>query len=163
MNKAHRLLLEAADFEVPKDDDDRKAIVRKQLDTLNTKLHFGEFQLPLTPKMLCHSIKVEKCKIMDSKKKPLWLVLNNADDDGDPIVVMFKTGDDLRQDKLTLQVRGRTLFGHGGWSDLDECLVFSIVSFFSANVIYISCERPRDVYTHVVFDDFYESSDPRPP
>jgi len=34
----------------------------------------------------------------------LWLVFVNADEGKDNIVVMFKAGDDLRQDQLTLQV-----------------------------------------------------------
>jgi len=41
---------------------------------------------------------------MDSKKLPLWLCFKNADATGDPILVMFKAGDDLRQDLLTLQM-----------------------------------------------------------
>jgi len=41
---------------------------------------------------------------MSSKKVPLWLVFNNADKDAPPIYVIFKSGDDLRQDILTLQL-----------------------------------------------------------
>lgn len=41
---------------------------------------------------------------MDSKKVPLWLVFENIDEDGEPLVIMFKSGDDLRQDALTLQI-----------------------------------------------------------
>jgi phosphatidylinositol-4,5-bisphosphate 3-kinase len=48
---------------------------------------------------------VKKCKYMDSKKLPLWLVINNADEMvKEPIYTMFKAGDDLRQDMLTLQL-----------------------------------------------------------
>ena len=47
---------------------------------------------------------VDKCKFMDSKKLPLWLVFQNADPQGAPIYVIFKSGDDLRQDMLTLQM-----------------------------------------------------------
>lgn len=41
---------------------------------------------------------------MSSKKKPLFLVFENSVEGGAPIRVFFKTGDDLRQDQLTLQV-----------------------------------------------------------
>jgi phosphatidylinositol kinase/protein kinase (PI-3 family) len=41
---------------------------------------------------------------MDSNAAPLWLVFENTDPMGSPIQVIFKTGDDLRQDILTLQM-----------------------------------------------------------
>lgn len=63
-----------------------------------------KFQLPLNPDLRVRSIVVDKCRVMESKKKPLWLVFENADNEGDEITVMFKAGDDLRQDQLTLQV-----------------------------------------------------------
>jgi phosphatidylinositol kinase/protein kinase (PI-3 family) len=47
---------------------------------------------------------VSKCRVMDSAKKPLWLVFENAEEGGDPVTVMFKAGDDVRQDCLTLQL-----------------------------------------------------------
>ena len=74
-----------------------------------------------------HSI--DKCKSMDSKMKPLWMVYKNADPYGSDIFEIFKQGDgwnwkqyisviqlclilyflpllDLRQDMLTLQIIG---------------------------------------------------------
>jgi len=74
------------------------------------------FQLPLSPYMNCCGIDVAKCKVMKSKKRPLWLSFENADPDGKPHVVLYKTGDDMRQDLLTLQVL-RVMEGlwiHGG-------------------------------------------------
>jgi len=47
---------------------------------------------------------VEKCRYMDSKKLPLWLVFKNADPNGQSKSIIFKSGDDLRQDMLTLQM-----------------------------------------------------------
>lgn len=41
---------------------------------------------------------------MDSKKLPLWLVFENAEPGGKDLYVIFKAGDDLRQDLLTLQL-----------------------------------------------------------
>ena len=50
------------------------------------------------------SFRYEKCKVMDSKMRPLWIVFENSDIHGDDIYVIFKNGDDLRQDMLTLQM-----------------------------------------------------------
>ena len=64
----------------------------------------ARFPLPLDPRLECSGLRVEKCKTMDSKKVPLWLHFVNADPVGDEIIVIFKNGDDLRQDQLTLQM-----------------------------------------------------------
>jgi len=61
-------------------------------------------QLMLDPSFITKSIIVNKCKVMDSKMKPLWLQFENADPLGENMYVIFKAGDDLRQDKLTLQM-----------------------------------------------------------
>uniref|UniRef100_A0A4W3HM29 phosphatidylinositol-4,5-bisphosphate 3-kinase n=1 Tax=Callorhinchus milii TaxID=7868 RepID=A0A4W3HM29_CALMI len=58
----------------------------------------------LNPSSLLTDLWVDKCKFMDSKMKPLWIVYKNEKYDGDPMGVMFKNGDDLRQDMLTIQM-----------------------------------------------------------
>ena len=36
--------------------------------------------------------------------KPLWIVFENNDSNAEDVYVIFKNGDDLRQDMLTLQM-----------------------------------------------------------
>nr|XP_039271894.1 phosphatidylinositol 4,5-bisphosphate 3-kinase catalytic subunit gamma isoform-like isoform X1 [Styela clava] len=67
------------------------------------------FQAPYDPRITLGRLIVEKSKVMDSKKKPLWLEFENFDknvihEQDKTIRIMFKQGDDLRQDMLTLQM-----------------------------------------------------------
>lgn len=61
-------------------------------------------QLALNPRLEVKGLVAEKCKFMDSKKLPLWCVFSNSDSTGKDVHVIFKNGDDLRQDMLTLQM-----------------------------------------------------------
>lgn len=98
--------------------------LKVQRDMLSALQFPPVFQLPLDPRLQVCGLKskfcwknkvlnvliffffpqVEKCKYMDSKKVPMWLVFNNAEALGDPVTIIFKEGDDLRQDALTLQI-----------------------------------------------------------
>lgn len=62
------------------------------------------FLLPLDPRIAVTGLVVSKCRFMDSKKKPLWLLFTNAEPGAADVLVLFKSGDDLRQDVLTLQM-----------------------------------------------------------
>uniref|UniRef100_A0A7N6AR02 phosphatidylinositol-4,5-bisphosphate 3-kinase n=1 Tax=Anabas testudineus TaxID=64144 RepID=A0A7N6AR02_ANATE len=64
----------------------------------------SDLQSPLNPNVLLSGINVDKCRYMDSKMKPLWIVYNNKLLAGDNLGIIFKNGDDLRQDMLTLQI-----------------------------------------------------------
>jgi CRP-like cAMP-binding protein len=64
----------------------------------------SEFQLPLNPHIKVRGIDVERCRVMESKKKPLWLTFKDAPVGGNDIVLMLKVGDDLRQDALIMQL-----------------------------------------------------------
>ncbi|XP_061163254.1 phosphatidylinositol 4,5-bisphosphate 3-kinase catalytic subunit delta isoform-like [Saccostrea echinata] len=81
-----------------KNKDDVKRLMKQKIDILSG-LHS-----PLTPQISLKDLLVDKCKIMDSKKRPLWLEWTNADPKGPNILIMYKNGDDLRQDMLTLQI-----------------------------------------------------------
>ena len=82
----------------------RLDFMREQLSQLNSRLNSKKFAFAIDPKRECRRFIVDKCKVMSSKKLPLWLVLENADPAAEPYFTMFKCGDDLRQDQLTLQV-----------------------------------------------------------
>uniref|UniRef100_A0A3P9LWL3 phosphatidylinositol-4,5-bisphosphate 3-kinase n=1 Tax=Oryzias latipes TaxID=8090 RepID=A0A3P9LWL3_ORYLA len=64
----------------------------------------SDLHSPLNPNVLLSDINVEKCRYMDSKMKPLWIVYNNKLMSSDTLGIIFKNGDDLRQDMLTLQI-----------------------------------------------------------
>lgn len=64
------------------------------------------FTLPLDPAVECSGVEISKCKVMDSKKFPIWLAFKNYLDPDDRYFLIFKSGDDLRQDVLTLQLLG---------------------------------------------------------
>ena len=83
-----------------KDKKDRNNIAREQLSQIVWPTKFGTC---LTSLHMCSGIILDKCKVMDSKQAPLWIEFQNADLQGDNIKVMFKVGDDLRQDQMTLQ------------------------------------------------------------
>ena len=77
------------------------------------------FGLPLDPRLEACGLIPGKCKVMSSKKLPLTLVFQlapqrrsssaaaaaaGATASSDTFTAMYKVGDDLRQDQLTLQV-----------------------------------------------------------
>ena len=86
--------------------EERDKTFKQDLASLNElyKQKKKEISLPLNFKYRVKGLIVEKCRIMNSKKKPLWLTFENADPSGNPIVCMLKCGDDLRMDMVTLQL-----------------------------------------------------------
>jgi len=96
-----RMLVASAELVKTVKKGERKAVLQAEL----RKMTFPpRFPLPLGPRFECSGLRIEKCKTMDSKKVPLWLVFTNADPVGADLYVIFKCGDDLRQDQLTLQM-----------------------------------------------------------
>ena len=60
--------------------------------------------LPVDSSMEVTDLCVEECKVMDSKKMPIWVTMQNSERDCEHLRLIFKSGDDLRQDILTLQM-----------------------------------------------------------
>uniref|UniRef100_A0A3B5BLF0 phosphatidylinositol 3-kinase n=1 Tax=Stegastes partitus TaxID=144197 RepID=A0A3B5BLF0_9TELE len=64
-----------------------------------------QFLLPFDPRIKAGRILLDKCKVMASKKKPLWLEFSPmpSPTPATPVGIIFKEGDDLRQDMLVIQ------------------------------------------------------------
>ncbi|XP_055045163.2 phosphatidylinositol 4,5-bisphosphate 3-kinase catalytic subunit gamma isoform isoform X1 [Misgurnus anguillicaudatus] len=66
----------------------------------------SNFQVPFDPRVRAGTIILKECKVMASKKKPLWLEFccTESEAPASPHVgIIFKHGDDLRQDMLVIQ------------------------------------------------------------
>ncbi|KAM3935340.1 phosphatidylinositol 4-phosphate 3-kinase C2 domain-containing subunit beta [Leptodactylus fuscus] len=64
----------------------------------------GSCRLPLSPSLVVKGIVPQGCSHFNSNAVPLKLTFQNVDPLGDNIPIIFKCGDDLRQDMLTLQM-----------------------------------------------------------
>ncbi|XP_056895472.1 phosphatidylinositol 4,5-bisphosphate 3-kinase catalytic subunit alpha isoform-like isoform X2 [Takifugu flavidus] len=66
------------------------------------------FTSPLNPAHQLGNLRLDECRIMSSAKRPLWLNWENPDIMSELLFqnneIIFKNGDDLRQDMLTLQI-----------------------------------------------------------
>ncbi|KAJ1528067.1 hypothetical protein ONE63_007985 [Megalurothrips usitatus] len=87
-----------------KDKDKAKQFLQERLLEPHCQDSLSKFLSPLDPRFRCGKVRIDKCKVMDSKMRPLWVVFENEDAYGEDVYVIFKNGDDLRQDMLTLQM-----------------------------------------------------------
>ncbi|KAG7376069.1 Phosphatidylinositol 4,5-bisphosphate 3-kinase catalytic subunit gamma isoform [Phytophthora pseudosyringae] len=97
----------------------RKEKLHKALDAV---IFPDTFQLPLQPRSYCTRVIAESCRVMESKKRPLFLQFESAKAQHGRPYVIFKAGDDLRQDQLVLQIL-RVMDDLWREAGLDLCLL----------------------------------------
>ncbi|KAF9737770.1 hypothetical protein PMIN06_007262 [Paraphaeosphaeria minitans] len=71
-------------------------------DPKNDLLNFDPLPLPLDPSVLINGIYTDDCNVLKSSLLPIVLNLRTTSNIKYPII--FKTGDDLRQDQLVIQI-----------------------------------------------------------
>ncbi|KAL1790737.1 phosphatidylinositol 4,5-bisphosphate 3-kinase catalytic subunit gamma isoform [Sigmodon hispidus] len=99
--------------------------LKQKLETLQNSSLPQSFRVPYDPGLKAGTLVIEKCKVMASKKKPLWLEFKCADPtvlSNETIGIIFKHGDDLRQDMLILQIL-RIMESIWETESLDLCLL----------------------------------------
>ncbi len=91
-----------ADIAFNPDKDKINILLEENLIELNQKMNDMEFSLPYDMKKVFNGVNVKKSKFMKSKKRPLFLsfigIYNNE------FQIIYKKGDDLRQDNLIIQM-----------------------------------------------------------
>lgn len=74
----------------------KEAKIAMMHETLRQKYYqdaLGKVISPLDPSLKMGYMRIQKCRFMDSKMKPLWLVFENDDSEARDTYLIFKNGD----------------------------------------------------------------------
>ncbi|ESO86930.1 hypothetical protein LOTGIDRAFT_194469 [Lottia gigantea] len=82
-----------------------RGILRRELQVLYERFEEkGRLLMPYNPSIEVCGVDIKSCSYFTSNAFPLKLVFKNSNQKADPVYAMYKVGDDLRQDMLTLQM-----------------------------------------------------------
>uniref|UniRef100_A0A8C0GFV7 Phosphatidylinositol 4-phosphate 3-kinase C2 domain-containing subunit alpha n=1 Tax=Chelonoidis abingdonii TaxID=106734 RepID=A0A8C0GFV7_CHEAB len=82
----------------------RQVVLQSGMERVQSFFMKNKCRLPLNPSLVAKELNVKACSFFNSNAVPLKVTLVNADPLGEEINVMFKVGEDLRQDMLALQM-----------------------------------------------------------
>uniref|UniRef100_A0A8C7YLA2 Phosphatidylinositol 4-phosphate 3-kinase C2 domain-containing subunit alpha n=1 Tax=Oryzias sinensis TaxID=183150 RepID=A0A8C7YLA2_9TELE len=82
----------------------RQVALQEGLENVQNFFQRNSCRLPLSPSLVAKELNIKACSFFSSNAVPLKLALVNADPLGEEINVMYKVGEDLRQDMLALQM-----------------------------------------------------------
>ncbi|XP_015278738.1 PREDICTED: phosphatidylinositol 4-phosphate 3-kinase C2 domain-containing subunit alpha [Gekko japonicus] len=82
----------------------RQIVLQSGMERVQSFFLKSKCRLPLSPSLVAKELNVKACSYFSSNAVPLKVALVNADPLGEEINVMFKVGEDLRQDMLALQM-----------------------------------------------------------
>ncbi|XP_049999109.1 phosphatidylinositol 4-phosphate 3-kinase C2 domain-containing subunit alpha [Alexandromys fortis] len=82
----------------------RQVVLQKSMERVQSFFLKNNCRLPLKPSLVAKELNIKSCSFFSSNAMPLKVTMVNADPLGEEINVMFKVGEDLRQDMLALQM-----------------------------------------------------------
>lgn len=86
-------------------DSSRTNILQQELAVVAANM-FTSVRLPVDPSYEVKGVDLTSCDYFNSNSAPLKLIFKNADQFGEDVHAMLKIGDDLRQDKMVMQLVG---------------------------------------------------------
>ncbi|XP_032737019.1 phosphatidylinositol 4-phosphate 3-kinase C2 domain-containing subunit alpha isoform X1 [Lontra canadensis] len=82
----------------------RQVVLQRSMERVQSFFLRNKCRLPLNPSLVAKELNIKSCSFFSSNAVPLKVTMLNADPMGEEINVMFKVGEDLRQDMLALQM-----------------------------------------------------------
>ncbi|XP_006892140.1 PREDICTED: phosphatidylinositol 4-phosphate 3-kinase C2 domain-containing subunit alpha [Elephantulus edwardii] len=82
----------------------RQVVLQRSMERVQSFFLRNKCRLPLNPSLVAKELNIKSCSFFNSNAVPLKVALVNDDPMGEEINVMFKVGEDLRQDMLALQM-----------------------------------------------------------
>ncbi|XP_012636126.2 phosphatidylinositol 4-phosphate 3-kinase C2 domain-containing subunit alpha isoform X2 [Microcebus murinus] len=82
----------------------RQVVLQRSMERVQSFFLRNKCRLPLKPSLVAKELNIKSCSFFSSNAVPLKVTMVNADPMGEEINVMFKVGEDLRQDMLALQM-----------------------------------------------------------